>query len=105
EHLGHGRGAVVAVEAVGLVDLDPGQLAALAGQLVAESGVFLLVLEQLCAGGLPLLAAGNLVGSHRVFAPCARGTTRARSARPRSPMPSPVPSPGTSRTVTPPARG
>jgi hypothetical protein len=70
EQLGQGRRALLGVEAVGLVDLDPGQLAALAGQLVAESGVVLLALEQFVAGGLPLLAADNLVVSHRVLPPC-----------------------------------
>jgi hypothetical protein len=69
EQLGQGRWAVVGVEAVGLVDRDPGQLAALAGQLVADPGVDLLALQQLLAGGLPLLRADNLVLGHHGWPP------------------------------------
>jgi hypothetical protein len=72
EQLGQGLWALLGVEAVGLVELGLGQLAALAGQLVAESGVLLLALEQFSAGGLPLLAADDLVVSHWVLPPCPR---------------------------------
>jgi hypothetical protein len=69
EQLGQGPGAVVGVEAVVLVDRDPGQLPALAGQLVAGPGVGLLALQQRLAGGLPLLRADNLVLGHRLLPP------------------------------------
>jgi hypothetical protein len=55
-----------------LVDPDPGQLAALAGQLVGHAGVGLLVYQQRLAGGLPLLRADNRVSGHRLLPPCPR---------------------------------
>ena len=63
EQLGQGPGSVVGVEAVGVVDSDPGQLAALAGELVTHPGVGLLALQQLRAGGLPLLARSTTLCS------------------------------------------
>ena len=50
-----------------LPDRDPGQLAALARQLVSHPGVLLLALKQLAASGLPLRTADNLVICHRVL--------------------------------------
>jgi hypothetical protein len=63
------RVPVVGVEPVLLLDRDPGQLAALARQLVPHPGVLLLALKQLVTSGLPLLTADNLVIRHRVLSP------------------------------------
>ena len=81
EELGQGPGSVVGVEAIVLVDLGPGQLAALAGQLVAHPGVLLLALQQFLASGLPLGTADNLVTSHRGLSPlseCVPGASGGR---------------------------
>src|SRR5258707_10031911 len=88
EELGQGPGPVVGVEPVVLLDRDPGQLAALARQLVRHPGVLLLALEQLVTSGLPLLTADNLVMRHRVLSPSFEygpepvGLVAARSRRP-----------------------
>src|SRR4029453_6702080 len=88
EQLGQGPGSVVGVEAVGLVDRDPGQLPALERQLVAHPGVGLLALEQLVAGGLPLLRADNLVLGHCVLSPFESLLWRCVSPRPGINVPS-----------------
>jgi len=59
--------AVVGVEAVLLLDSDPGQLAPLPRQLVAQAGVLLLAGEQLLAEGCPLLATHDLVIGHHAL--------------------------------------
>src|SRR4029450_78613 len=64
--------ALLGSEALLLVHPDPGQLAALAGQLVAHPGVGLLALQQFLAGGLPLLRVDNRVSGHRLLPPCPR---------------------------------
>lgn len=69
EEFGQRPGPVVGVEPVLLLDRDPGQLAALARQLVRHRGVLILGLEQLGTSGLPLLAADNFVIRHRVLSP------------------------------------
>ena len=56
--------ALVGLQAVLLLEWDPGQLAALACELVAHPGVFLLALEQLLASRLPFLTAADLVLRH-----------------------------------------
>src|SRR5262249_46302451 len=66
-------------EPVLLLDHDPGQLAPLARQLVPHPGVFLFPLGQLVPGGLPFLAADDLVPRHRVFLLSARSAQAARS--------------------------
>jgi len=66
EQLGQGPRPVVGVEPVFLVDRDPGQLVALARQLIAPPGVLLLTLQQLRTNGLPLRTADNLVIRHHV---------------------------------------
>ena len=48
--------ALRAIEQVGLVDLDPGQRAALLAQAVARAGVFLLMRQMRLAGFDPFLA-------------------------------------------------
>jgi hypothetical protein len=53
-------------ESVLLFHRQPGQLAALSGELIPDPRVLLLVLEQLVACGLPLLAASQLVLGHCV---------------------------------------
>ena len=58
--------AVLGLEAVVLLDLDPGQPLALLGDGVAAPDQVLLGLEQLEAGGEPLLAGCSGVGGHRV---------------------------------------
>jgi hypothetical protein len=58
--------ALVGLEAVLLLERDPGQLAALACELVAHPGVFLLALEQLLASRLPFLTAADLVLRHGI---------------------------------------
>jgi hypothetical protein len=60
-----GRAALVGLEAVVLLDRDPRELLAPARQLVAAARVLLLGLEQLEAGGAPLLAGSGLVRAHR----------------------------------------
>jgi hypothetical protein len=57
--------AVVRLEAVRLLDPDPGQLAPLTRQLIAEAGVLLLADEQLLACISPLFA---------VLRPCAHSS-------------------------------
>jgi hypothetical protein len=64
EEPGQRPGTVVGVEHVLLADRNPGQLAALARQLVAHPGVLLLAPQQLVPGGLPVGAADNLVVRH-----------------------------------------
>ena len=61
EEVGQRRGAGFGLEAIVLLDGDPGQLLALAGHVVAAAGQLLLGLEQLEAGGEPLLASGGWV--------------------------------------------
>src|SRR5205814_2821128 len=61
EELGEGLRAVLRLEAVVLVDPDPGQLAPLPGQLVAPAGELLLLLQQLVALRLPLLLGADPV--------------------------------------------
>jgi hypothetical protein len=72
EELGQGPGSILGVEAVLLVDPDPGQLAALTGQLVTYPGVCLLAHQQRLAGSLPLLKADNRVSGHRLLPLCPR---------------------------------
>src|SRR5918911_1497382 len=61
EQLGQRLRPVARLEAVGLVDPHPRQLLALACQLVASARQLLLSLEQLPAGGGPLLAFADLM--------------------------------------------
>src|SRR5437667_206211 len=65
EQIGQGGAAFVGVEAIVLVDLDPGQLLAAARQLVAAVGQVLLGLEQVEALGAPLFAGNNPMSRHR----------------------------------------
>src|SRR6185437_11743768 len=69
EEPGQRPGALVGVEPVLLVDRDPGQLAALAGQLVPAPRVLLLALQQLVPGRLPVSPADNLVLRHGAWSP------------------------------------
>jgi len=62
EQVGQRRRAVVGVEAVLLVDADPGQLLAVKGQLVATPCVRLLGLEQFPPGGKPFVPSSDFVG-------------------------------------------
>jgi hypothetical protein len=57
--------AVVGLEAVLLLDADPGKLAPQSRQLVAPPRVLLLLREQFLAGGGPVLTAHDLVIVHR----------------------------------------
>jgi hypothetical protein len=64
EEIGKGRGALVGLEAVLLVDANPGQLLPLLRQLVATPGQLLLSLEQLHPGRKPLFTCAGLVIGH-----------------------------------------
>ena len=64
EEIGQGFAAVGPLEEVVLLDLDPGQLAALAGDFVLGAQMRLLLLEQGAAGGDPFLAGDDLVRLH-----------------------------------------
>jgi hypothetical protein len=64
EQVGERRRSLVGLEAVVLVDPNPGQLLPPPGQLVAASGELLLRLEQLQPRGQPLLACPCLMSSH-----------------------------------------
>ena len=55
---------VVGVESVLLLDRDPGQVAPLLRQLVAEPGVLLLADEELLACGEPFLVGSDSVICH-----------------------------------------
>jgi hypothetical protein len=55
EELGQGPLSVVRVEDVVVTDRQPGKLASLAGELVAVTGVRLLLGEELVACRLPFL--------------------------------------------------
>ncbi len=59
EELGQGPRAFVGLEAVLLLDRDPGQLLWLSSELVTAAGQLLLTLQQPLAGLRPLLAAAN----------------------------------------------
>src|SRR5437762_9947997 len=61
EELGQGLLPFVRLEDVLLLDRYPGQLLAPAGELVALPYVLLLALEELHAGGKPLLSRSDLV--------------------------------------------
>ena len=58
--------ALVGLEAVLLLERDPGQLAALACELFAHPGVFLLALEQFLASRQPFLTGADLVLRYRI---------------------------------------
>src|SRR3954447_22442348 len=62
----------IGIEAVLLLDLDPGQLATPARELVTAAGGLLLEPQQLLAGLLPLLASPGPRLRHRGTRPCAR---------------------------------
>jgi hypothetical protein len=64
EQAGQRRRAVVGVEAVLLVDADPGQLLAALGQLVAAPCVRLLGLEQFQPGRKPLFPGSGFMAGH-----------------------------------------
>src|SRR5450755_964173 len=64
EEIGERRCALVGVEAVLLVDPDPGQLLPPARQLVAAPGQRLLGLQQLQPGRQPLVTCSGLVSGH-----------------------------------------
>src|ERR1700743_1212003 len=87
EELGQGPRPVVGGEPVLLLDRHPGQLAALARQLVPHPGVLLLALQQLVTSGLPLVTADDLVIRHRVLPPfkSSCGPTPRRARRRRTP--------------------
>jgi hypothetical protein len=53
--------AVRAIKYIGLLDLDPGQLAALSGELIAQPSEFLLFGQEALAGGEPFLVGHYLV--------------------------------------------
>ena len=78
EEIGEGRGALVGLEAVLLVDPDPGQLLPLPRQLVAAPRQLLLGLEQLQPGREPLFACSGLVIGH-CFSPSCRYKRRDRA--------------------------
>jgi len=59
EELGKGPRAFVGLEAVLLLDRDPGQLLSLSSELVTAAGQLLLALQQRLAGLQPLLAAAS----------------------------------------------
>src|SRR5207248_7343680 len=65
KELCEGLRAVLRLEAVVLLDRDPGQLAPFPGQLVAPAGEFLLLLQQRVALRLPLLLRADPVLRHR----------------------------------------
>jgi hypothetical protein len=65
EELGERPRASLGVEPVLALDRDPGQLAPLAGQLVAATGELLLLLQQLAALRLPLLLRADPVLWHQ----------------------------------------
>ena len=69
EQVGEGRGALVGVEDVLLVDADPRELLPLPGQLVAAPRQLLLGLEQLQPGREPLFPRSGLVTGHCLFSP------------------------------------
>jgi hypothetical protein len=56
EEVGESLLALRPVEVIGLVDLDPGQLAPLGAQAVAQAREFLLLAQELLACGKPLIA-------------------------------------------------
>jgi hypothetical protein len=64
EQLRQPAGALNGLEAVVLLDPDPGQLAPLSRQLVTQPGVLLLAGEQLLAGGRPLLTRSDRATGH-----------------------------------------
>src|SRR5439155_27231053 len=61
EEVGQGLRALLGLEAVLLLDRDPGQPAPLLGQLVAPAGELLLLLQQLVALRLPLVLRADPV--------------------------------------------
>ena len=69
EEIGERLRAVLGLEPVVLLDRDPGQLAPLAGQLVAAPDELLLLLQQLVALGLPLLLRADPVLGHQLPPP------------------------------------
>src|SRR5260370_34701522 len=70
EEIGKGRFALVGLEAVLLVDSNPGQLLPQPRQFVATPRQRLLGLEQLQPGRKPLFACSGLVISHSVSPFC-----------------------------------
>jgi hypothetical protein len=65
EEIGEALSAVLALEPVVLLDRDPGQLAPLAGQLIAAACELFLLLEQLVALRPPLVLRGDPVIGHQ----------------------------------------
>ena len=70
EEIGEGRRALVGLEAVLLVDSNPGQLLPLPRQLVAAPRQRLLGLEQLQPGRKPLFTCSGLVIGHCSLLSC-----------------------------------
>src|SRR6266516_6389794 len=73
--------SLVGVEAVLLFDRQPRQVAPLGGELVAAAGQFLLLGEQLVAGGMPPFTCSGLVTGHWLSPSC-RCNCLARPAPP-----------------------
>ena len=72
EQLGKRPAPVRRVEDVLLLDLDPGQRLAFAGDIVAQAGQLLLALQQRQARLAPLLAGSGAVHEHQLlFSKCA----------------------------------
>ena len=83
EEVGQGRRAVLGLEPVLLLDGDPGQRLAPAGELVAAARQLLLGLQHLEAGGEPLLAGGGGVGAHESSSFCVNAMAPAAHIRGR----------------------
>ena len=65
EEVGERLRPLVRLEGVGLLDRHPGELPAPAGELIALAHVRLLGVQQLLAGGQPLLSRSHRVLGHR----------------------------------------
>jgi hypothetical protein len=70
EEIGEGLRALLRLEAVVLLDRDPGELAPLPGQLVSPAGELLLLLQQLAALRVPLLLCADPVGCRQRSTSC-----------------------------------
>src|SRR5262245_65005103 len=82
EEVAEGFLAVRSLEQVGLVDPDPGQLAPLGAQAIAQMGQFLLLAQELLAGRKPLVARHDSRLAHLALSSSCRRDTPVSSSCP-----------------------